>query len=154
MLAERETVISMGTEIMMVEQSLDRRLLVFDTDAAFLERTQKIGEALGFMVETTSTLRDFARCYEDFAPSVIVYRFFSPDMDGFELVNWLYERKSNAHVLLTSERDSFFLNAVRELASVKGHMDVDVIVEPPHMSDFSNQLTRRLATMGANPRDC
>ncbi len=144
----------MGSEIMMAEQSLDRRLLVFDTDAAFLEQTQEIGEALGFMVETTSTLQEFARCYEDFAPSVIVYRFFSPDMDGFELVNWLYERNSSAHVLLTSERESFFLTAVRELASIKGHMDVDVIVEPPQKRDFSNLLTRRLAAMGAQPADC
>lgn len=131
-----------------------RRLLVFDRDCAFLKLTREVGEALGFKVEATSKFREFARIYDSFAPSVIVYDFFSPGMDGFELVNWLNARDSSARVVLTSQKESFFLGAVREFAAVKGLLDVEVMVDPMSHADAASLLASRLAFAGTGPRGC
>ncbi len=133
---------------------LGRRLLVLDGACSFLKLTREVGEALGYQVEVTSSTREFLRIYERFAPSVIVYDFFSQGMDGFELVNWLDARDSSAHVVLTSSKESFFLGAAREFASAKVGLDVDVMVEPISKADVSSLLSRRLAARDADPRGC
>lgn len=133
-----------GGKAVPVNTDLDRRLLVFHGDCAFLKLTREVGEAMGFKVEATSQVREFMRIYDSFAPSVIVYDFFSSNMDGFELVNWLNTRNSSARVVLTSQKESFFLGAAQEFASVKGHLNIDVMVGPMSHEDVSDLLASRL----------
>ena len=135
-----------------VERNRGRRLLVQDGASAFQTLTREVGEALGYQVEVTSSVREFLRMYDSFEPSVIVYDFFSQDMDGFELVNWLDARDSSARVVLTSSKESFFLRAARDLATARGRLDIDVMVEPISRADVSNLLSRRPASSGADPR--
>jgi len=132
----------------------DRKLLVFDGDCAFLKLTREVGQAMGFKVEATSQFREFMRIYDSFAPSVIVYDFFSPNMDGFELVNWLSARNSSARVVLTSQKESFFLGVAQEFASVRGDLEIDVMVDPMSHEDAGSFLASRLALAGPDSRDC
>ena len=124
-----------------------RRLLVIDGDSGFVKLTREVGEGLGFTVESTSKVRDLGRIYDRFSPSVIVFDFFNPTMDGIELVNWLQARKSRAHVLFTSQKESFFLDAAKELAAARGYLNIDVMVEPPCNAEISDLLTNRLAAV-------
>ncbi|WP_282604362.1 response regulator [Pelagibius sp. Alg239-R121] len=124
-----------------------RRLLVIDGDSGFVELAREIGEGLGFEVKSTSKARELATIYEKFSPSVIVFDFFTPGMDGIELVNWLHERDSSAHVLFTSQKESFFLRAAKELALAKGYLNIDVMVEPRSYAAVSDMLTTRLAAV-------
>lgn len=126
-----------------------RRLLVIDGDSGFVKLTREVGEGLGYTVESTSKVRDLGRLFDSFSPSVIVFDFFNPMMDGIELVNWLQARKSRVHVLFTSQKESFFLEAAKELAAARGYMNVDVMVEPPSYAATSDLLTNRLAAVGA-----
>ena len=154
MFADADSANSAEGRIAPVERNLGRRLLVQDGASAFQTLTREVGEALGYQVEVTSSVREFLRMYDSFEPSVIVYDFFSQDMDGFELVNWLDARDSSARVVLTSSRESFFLRAARDLATARGRLDIDVMVEPISRADVSNMLARRSAVSGANPRGC
>lgn len=125
-----------------------RRLLVIDGDSGFVKLTREVGEGLGYTVEATSKVRDLGRIYDSFSPSVIVFDFFNPLMDGIELVNWLQARKSRVHVLFTSQKESFFLEAAKELAAARGYLNIDVMVEPPSYAAISDLLTNRLAAVG------
>ncbi len=129
------------------------RLLVIDGDSGFVKLTREVGEGLGFTVEATSKVRDLGRIYDSFSPSVIVYDFFNPTMDGIELVNWLQARKSRAHVLFTSQKESFFLEAAKELAAARGYLNIDVMVEPPSQAAASDLLADRLAAVGVRGSD-
>ena len=127
-----------------------RRLLVIDGDSGFVKLTREIGEGLGFEVESTSQVRELGRIYDRFSPSVIVFDFFNPGMDGIELVNWLQARDSSAHVLFTSQKESFFLEAAKELAAARGYLNIDVMVEPPSYAAVSDLLTDRLTAVEAS----
>lgn len=141
-------------EAVPASSDLDRRLLVFDGDCAFLKLTREVGQAMGFKVEATSQFREFMRIYDSFAPSVIVYDFFSPNMDGFELVNWLSARNSSARVVLTSQKESFFLGAAQKFASMRGDLEIDVMVDLMSHEDAGGLLAKRLEVAGNDQKEC
>jgi DNA-binding NtrC family response regulator len=124
-----------------------RRLLVVDGDSGFVTLARAAGKRLGFMVEATSQARELARIYDSFMPSVIIFDFFTVGMDGIELMNWLHDRNSDAHVILTSRKESFFLGVARELAVAKGYLNVETLVEPQGSAAVSDLLIQRLSNV-------
>lgn len=135
-----------GAGIALAKGGTNRRLLVINSDAVFVKRAGEIGKALGYEVRSSSQAGEFVGLYEDFAPSVIVFDFFSAGMDGIELMNWLRERGSGAHLLLTSARESFLLGFARELARARGFGNLELMVEPANPDELAELLSRHLMT--------
>ena len=141
-----------GAEFAPANDDTRRRLLVVNDDGAFVELAHTVGEGLGFLVRSSSQAGDFARLYEDFAPSIIIFDFFSAGMDGIEAVNWLRKQESSAYLLLTSAKKSFLLGLAKELARAKGFGSVDVVIEPASQPELSDLLTRRLIAIEFSKR--
>ena len=78
------------------------RLLVVDDDPEFGELVRKLGVKLGFEVEVTSDGEAFMRRYDSFQPSVVMLDMIMPDIEGFELIEWLGERGADAHVIVVT----------------------------------------------------
>lgn len=133
-----------GTGFALAKGAAARRLLVINSDRDFLECADEVGKALDYQVRSSSRAGDFVALYEDFAPTVIIFDFFSASMDGIELMNWLRERRSDAHLLLTSARASFLLDFAQELAEARGFDNLELMVEPADAQELGNLLCRHL----------
>ena len=140
-----------GAGIALAKGGTNRRLLVINSDGEFAKRAGEIAKALGYQVRSSSKAGEFIELYEDFAPSVIVFDFFSDGMDGIELMNWLRERGADAHLLLTSARESFLLGFARELAQARGFRNLELMVEPANPQELAELLSRHLMTKALSP---
>ncbi len=122
-------------------------LLVIDGDCVFVELAKSVGETMGFNVVASKNASDLAEMCDRFDPSLIVFDFFSPDMDGIELVNWLYARRSDVQVLLTTEKKSIFLGLAKQLAAARGLRNVELMMEPANSELKKERLARRLEAL-------
>lgn len=133
-----------GDGFALARRDSSRRLLVINSDSGFLKLASAVGTALGYQVQCSFRAGDFVRLYEDFVPTAIIFDFFSAGMDGIELMNWLRQRESDAHLLLTSAHESFLLGFARELARARDFKRLDLLVEPAGDQELGEVLSQHL----------
>jgi two-component system OmpR family response regulator len=78
------------------------RLLVIEDDPKIVDLVCRTGEDIGFDVRGTSDFLEIQDIYDSFDPEVIVLDVVMPDMDGFEVLNFLHRRNSMARVIIFS----------------------------------------------------
>ncbi len=67
----------------------EMRMLLIDDELGFREFVGKVATSAGHEVELTSNATDFMSLYDSFDPTLIVMDMIMPEMDGFELMQWL-----------------------------------------------------------------
>ena len=127
-------------------------LLVIAGDRAFVALAENAGEVSGFTVKSSAKARDLEPMCVRYEPRAIIFDFFSPDMDGIELLNWLHERQSNLPVLLTAERDSIFLGLAKQLAAAKGLHNVELMMASAGDVAVRESLIRHLSAIETRDR--
>ena len=80
----------------------EKRMLLIDDELGFREFVGKVATSAGYEVELTSNAKDFMGLYENFDPTLIVMDMIIPEMDGFELMQWLIAQKCRARVLVVT----------------------------------------------------
>ncbi len=94
---------------------MTHRLLIIEDDPRICEIVSRVARSADFEVRITDTPDDMAYQHEHFAPDVIVLDVLMPDMDGFDVLNYLHDQDSRAKIVLLSGSHSY-----REMAEKMG----------------------------------
>jgi len=92
------------------------RLLVIDDDPKITALVAQVAEEMNFIVRAVCD-NEAVFAYHDFKPDVIVLDIVMPQMDGFEILQFLKEQKSTATVVILSGSYDFYLRMADHLAS-------------------------------------
>jgi two-component system OmpR family response regulator len=125
---------------------MTRRLLVVDDDPNLTMLIRTVGMAQGFEVCTVNQTRAFMTAYSEFTPDVIILDLVMPDMDGFEVMNYLRSRAARACIILLSGADEPCLRMAGEIGSVYGLGIAGVLSKPFRVADLRRLLAEAAAS--------
>jgi two-component system OmpR family response regulator len=129
----------------MPRHDMTGRLLVVDDDANLTTLIRTVGSAQGFEVRVVNEAREFKAAYSEFIPGVIVLDLVMPEMDGFEVLNYLRSRLSEARIILLSGADATWLRMAGELGSLHGLKITGVLAKPFRVADLRRLLAEATA---------
>ena len=118
----------------------DRRLLVVDDRPELGELVRRVAEDIGYEVQVTVHANEFMRIFGSFDPTVVVLDIVMPDIDGIELVKWLYERGATAKVFVTTAFNPHYAQMAEALGEAKG-LDVSLIKKPFRIAELRAALS-------------
>lgn len=116
------------------------RLLVVDDELGFREFVGKVAASAGYEVEVTSNAREFMRLYESFDPTLIVLDMILPEMDGFELMQWLIAQKCEARILVVTGYNPQYAEMAETIGTNAGKLDVQTLTKPIALTDLRAAL--------------
>ena len=101
------------------------RLLVLDDEPAFCTFVRRVAEAEGYRVETLTRPSEFTTVYRRFRPHVIVLDVVMPEIDGFEIVQWLVGERSDARLIIVSGYNPLYTRMAQVYAEARetSHLD-------------------------------
>ena len=115
-----------------------------DDDANLTTMIRTVGLAQGFEVRVVNRAREFKTAYSEFAPGVIVLDLVMPEMDGFEVLNYLRGCFSKARIILLSGADATWLRMAGELGSLHGLKITGVLTKPFRIADLRRLLAEAI----------
>jgi DNA-binding response OmpR family regulator len=95
------------------------QLIILEEDAELRCQIIEIATDLGFAALSVLTMREFSLQHQQILPDVIVMEMVSREIDGFELLHYLSEQQSAAHLVLLSSETSY-LQIAKRLCEVQG----------------------------------
>jgi DNA-binding response OmpR family regulator len=129
----------------MPQHDMTSRLLVVDDDPNLTTLIRTVGLAQGFEVRIVNRAREFKTAYAEFAPDVIVLDLVMPEMDGFEVLDYLRGRLSEARIILLSGADATWLRMAGELGSLHGLKVAGVLAKPFRVADLRRLLAEAIS---------
>lgn len=118
----------------------EHRVLVVDDDAAFGKLLRRVVTGAGHEVEAVTNPSDVLQRYDAFKPDIIFLDLFMPDMDGFEVANWLSERGFDGKLVFVSGHDARFSAMARRLAEARGTAEVITLGKPIRVNQIREVL--------------
>ncbi len=116
------------------------RLLVCDDEPEFADFIRRVAEPLGYEVESTADGFAFIQAYEREEPDAIVLDMVMPEIDGNELVGWLGEQGSTAHLVIMTGFSPDYAENAKRLAQFKGLPSVTALTKPVRLADLRAAL--------------
>ena len=123
---------------------LTNKLLVIDDQADLCEFISEAAAAMGFEACAVTEPEAFMRAVQDFQPTVVVLDLQMPGADGIELLRYLGERGSKAHVLVASGMDQRVLATAQQIGRSQGLNMLGALQKPIMLSDLETTLRRCL----------
>ncbi len=117
----------------------EKRLLVVDDRPELGEVVRRAAVDIGYEVQVTVHANEFMRVFEEFDPTVVVLDIVMPDIDGIELVKWLYERGTDAKVFVTTAFNPHYAQMAEALGEAKG-LDISLIKKPFRVAELRDAL--------------
>jgi len=128
-----------------MQHDVMHRLMVVDDDPNLTALIRTVGVMQGFEVRIVNRAREFKTAYSEFAPGVIVLDLVMPDMDGFEVLEYLRGRASDARIILLSGADATCLRMAGEIGSLHGLKVVGILSKPFRVADLRRLLAEAVA---------
>ena len=118
-----------------------KRLIVMDDEPGFCEFVAEVAEGLGFETAQVTDSRKFKDTYRAFHPEAIVIDMVMPDLDGFELVQWLIEQKTKAKILIVTGYNPLYAKSAQLQSAAKGLAQVKTFTKPVSISKLRAALS-------------
>jgi EAL domain-containing protein (putative c-di-GMP-specific phosphodiesterase class I) len=118
------------------------RLLVIDDQADLCEFISEAATALGFETRAVTDPETFRAAVQEFQPTVVVLDLQMPGADGIELLRFLGERGSKAHVLVASGMDQRVLATAEQIGRAQGLSMLGALQKPILLADLEAMLRR------------
>jgi len=83
------------------------RLLVIEDDEHIADLVCRVAEGAEFETRVTCDFTEIPTLYDEFQPHIIVLDIIMPDMDGFEVLNFLHKRNSSTRVVILSGQAAY-----------------------------------------------
>jgi DNA-binding response OmpR family regulator len=107
----------------------EKRLLVVDDQPELGEAVRHVAVEMGYDVLVMTHGKDFMQAFEVFQPTTVMVDIIMPDIDGIELVNWLYDRGCEAKVLVASASHPEYAILAKSIGDAKG-LNITSIEKP------------------------
>jgi DNA-binding response OmpR family regulator len=114
----------------------DKRLMVIDDEPEFGEFVRRVAEEKGYDVEVKVLPEDFMQAYKSFDPTLIVLDIVMPNIDGIELVKWLYDQQCRASVILVTGADPMYMDAAKKIAENNNVTVTASLTKPIEVTDL------------------
>ena len=82
----------------------------------------------------------FKEAYSANGPTVVVLDVVMPDTDSVELINWLVDRKSTAHVVVAAGFTPIYAELAGKLGEAKGMRSVNILTKPVKVAALRDAL--------------
>ena len=119
----------------------EKHLLIMDDERDFCDFVGRIGESLAYQVTKVTDSRKFKIAYQETNPDMIVIDMVMPELDGFDLVNWLVDQKTEAKLLIITGHNPLYAKAAQMQSAAKGVRQVKAFTKPVSVSALRNALT-------------
>jgi EAL domain-containing protein (putative c-di-GMP-specific phosphodiesterase class I) len=123
---------------------LANKLLVIDDQADLCEFISEAAITMGFEACAVTEPDAFRRAVQEFQPTVVVLDLQMPGADGIELLRFLGERGSKAHVLVASGMDQRVLATAQQIGRSQGLNMLGALQKPIMLQDLEATLRRCL----------
>ena len=117
-----------------------KRLLIIDDEIGFREFVLKVATSAGFEVEGTGHGKQIMEIYKSFDPTVIVMDMILPDIDGFELMQWLVEQSCSARVIVVTGYNPHYAEMAEALGTDAGSLSVTTLTKPIGLMELREAL--------------
>lgn len=118
----------------------ETRLLAIDDDEGFRRLLAEIADDAGHRSAITGDAALFRTAYAEIDPTVIVLNMVMPEIDGFELMQWLMEQGYSSRVVLVTGFSARSAEMARTLAAEHGLTDVITLSKPMRSADLRAAL--------------
>jgi len=116
------------------------RLLVIDDQPDLCEFIAEVAMHVGYETRAVTDAQSFRRTFEEFRPTLVVLDLQMPEADGIELLRFLAEHNSRAHVLVASGMDSRILQTAEQMGRSRGLSMLGALRKPILLSDLEARL--------------
>ncbi len=120
---------------------MTNRLLIIDDEPDFCDFVAQVAEDVGYETRKVTDPLKFEQAYRSFDPSTIVIDMVMPEIDGFEIVNWLIEQKCTAKVLIVTGYNPVYARSAQLQSSAKGLPKVKTFTKPVSVSKLRAALS-------------
>lgn len=86
---------------------METKLLAVEDNRNIADIIRHVSVAAGFETRIAHTDQEFTSLYDSFAPDILVLDIMMPDMDGFEILTFLKERRSRADIVILSGQEGY-----------------------------------------------
>lgn len=117
------------------------RLLVIEDDDRIADLVCDVAKDSGFAIYKAPSGKELVSVYENFDPEVIVLDVLMPDVDGFEVMDFLSNRCSKAVILIMSGNDTYREMAER-MAVARGLNISNIIPKPFRIAALRHTLQK------------
>jgi CheY-like chemotaxis protein len=107
-----------------------QRVLVIDDEAAFGKFVGKVISNCGHDVKVVSSAKECMDVFGSFDPEIVFLDMFMPDMDGFELADWIFEQSYRGKLVFMSGTDARFPVMAGRLAEARTNADIMTVTKP------------------------
>ncbi len=121
------------------------RLLIADDEPQFAEFVRKVATDLGYSAEVSLDGRAFKAAFDQLDPSVVVLDMVMPEVDGFELIQWLVENKRAPKIILISGFNPSYTKVAKTLGESRRLPSVTTLRKPVRLADLREALTQAAA---------
>ena len=108
----------------------NRRLLVIEDDVRIANLICHLATKVGFTTHYATGRVAITKAYNNFLPDVIVLDVLMPDMDGIEVLQFLRQKFSAAHIVIMSGSDNSFRKMTESLGKGIG-LIIDANISKP-----------------------
>ena len=118
----------------------DKRLLVVDDELGFREFVGKVAVAAGYTVESVGHAKDFMAVYPTFNPTLIVMDMILPDIDGFELMQWLVAQGCQARVVVVTGYNPHYAEMAETIGEASDLISIETMTKPLGLMELRRAL--------------
>ena len=120
---------------------MTKRLLVIDDEPDFCDFVADVAEDIGYETRKVTDPLEFKQTYLAFDPVTIVIDMVMPELDGFEILNWLAEQKCRAKVLIVTGYSPINARSAQMQSVAKGLPKVKTFTKPVSTSKLRAALS-------------
>ncbi len=118
----------------------ERRLLAIDDDESFRQFLEDLLADTGYRTVIAGNAAAFKQAYAELDPTVVVLDMVMPDVDGFELMQWLIDQGYTSKVVLITGFSTRYAEMAAKLGADHGLTEVITLSKPVRTADLRDAL--------------
>ena len=120
------------------------RLFVVDDNPEIGELIEEIARPLDMQSVVITNSSDFKTRWNEEQPDLLVLDMVMPEVDGFDLIQWLAQTQCNVPIILISGREEMYAKAACKLGKTKGLVIPHVLSKPFSVVEMEDALSDAL----------
>lgn len=117
------------------------RVLVVDDNPQVVATVSAIARSAGHEVETLASSLGFTKAFVKFKPDVLILDVLMPNVDGFEILQWLIDVDFTGRIIAMSG-DVRYTTMLKAMAEAKSRTVVRTMDKPFRAEDLLSALTK------------